>query len=62
MEENEKKEEMPAKKKEIPQKEIEQDEEILVKEDEKEKQIPVEIFAKSGRKYKVPFDDQLKEF
>lgn len=62
MEENEKKEEMPAKKKEIPQKEIEQDEEILVKEDEKEKQIPAEIFAKSGRKYKVPFDDQLKEY
>lgn len=60
MEENEKKEEMSAKKEEIPEKEIEQ--EILVKEDEKAKQIPVEIFAKTGRKYKVSFDDQLKEY
>lgn len=61
MEENEKKENMPAKKKEIPEKEIEQDEEILVKEDEKEK-ISVEIVAKSGRQYKIPIDTQLKEY
>lgn len=53
MEDSEKEEDTPVKEEEIPEKE---------NGNEEGKQNPVEIFAKSGRKYKVPIEDQLQEY